>query len=123
MPTRGHVQVMTARRLFPGVRLLPLKGRPLGDSDLIDGVVLDIPLPEPLNAQSVARPMTVALYDISLLAEANGAHALIDSPSTSHSPCRPIRCPSRSRPRPLRGLLRWHFTISRSWLRRTVSRA
>jgi chaperonin GroEL (HSP60 family) len=65
---RPSAPVATAQRLFPGVRMLPLPGRPIGACDLLEGVVLDVPLPPPLEAQRSARPLVVALYDVSLVA-------------------------------------------------------
>lgn len=70
--------VLMAQRLFPGVRLLPLAGRSLGSSELLEGVVLDVPLPAPLEAQHSARPLVVALYDVSLIAHEAGIGEAVD---------------------------------------------
>lgn len=74
---RASAPVTMAQRLFPGVRMLPLPGRQIGDCDLLDGVVLDVPLPPPLEAQRSARPLVVALYDVSLVAAVSGLGARV----------------------------------------------
>ena len=72
-----------AARLLPTLRQLPLVGRHVRESELIDGVLLDLPAPPRLAALASAagRPVRVALYVESLhavLPASHGAHATLE---------------------------------------------
>ena len=64
-----------AARLLPTLRQLPLVGRHVRESELIDGVLLDLPAPPRLAALASAagRPVRVALYVESLHAVLPGS--------------------------------------------------
>ena len=47
--------VARAARLLPALRQLPLVGQPVGESELIDGVLLDLPRPLALAAGGAVR--------------------------------------------------------------------